>query len=113
MVTIWQGRPRWKKTLSLRHFVTKKGEEKSDTGHMSPDMWHLTYDTWHLTPDMGRILGDELSLKISAPHILRFGIDSVLKILNKRSSQTMNYLINYEGVYRTAPATQGLVNIIC
>ena len=31
---------------------------------------------WHMT-------GDEHSLKFSAPHLLQFGIDSVLKILKK------------------------------
>ena len=30
------------------------------------------------------MVGDEYSLKISAPQLLRFGIDSVLKILNER-----------------------------
>ena len=54
----------------LHHFVKKK---------KTLDTWHVTYDTWHM-------VGGEHSLKISAPQLLRFGIDSVLKILNKRIS---------------------------
>ena len=46
------------------HFVPKKGK------------------IWHVTPDMWHMVGGEHSLNISAPLLLRFGIDSVLKILN-------------------------------
>ena len=52
--------------------------------------------------------GGELSIKISAPQVLRYWIDSVLKILNKRITQL--FFIYYIGVKRTAPATQGLSN---
>ena len=38
-----------------------------------------------------------------ATQLFRFGRDSVLKILNER----MIKLMNYKGVYRTAPATPG------
>ena len=55
--------------------------------------------------------GGELSLKMSAPQILLFEIDSVLNILNKKITQLMNELMNNKGVYRTAPATPGLLNI--
>ena len=40
-------------------------------------MWHVKHDMWHK-------VGGEHSLKISAPKLLRVGIDSVLKILNER-----------------------------
>ena len=60
---------------------------------------------WHL-------VGGEHSLKISAPQILRFGIDSFLNILNERITQLINEWINYEGVYRTAPATPGLLTTL-
>ena len=36
--------------------------------------WHVTPDTWHITHDMWHRVGDENSLKISALHLLRFGI---------------------------------------
>ena len=60
---------------------------------MTPDTWHLTPDTWHVTLDMWHMVGGEHSLKISAPQLLRFGIDSVLKILSKR--------INIEWMYES------------
>ena len=56
------------------------------------------------------MVGGEHSLNISAPQLLWFGIDSVLKILNERITQSMNELMNHESVYRTAPATPGLLN---
>ena len=52
--------------------------------YMTPDTWHLTRDKWHMTCDMWHIVGGEHSLQMSAPQLLRFGIDSVLKILNER-----------------------------
>ena len=52
--------------------------------------------------------GGEHSLKISAPQVLRYWIDIVLKILSKRITQLI--FIYYIGVKRTAPATQGLLN---
>ena len=48
----------------LHHFVKK---------NVTQDMWHM--------------VGGKLSLKISSPQLLRFGVDSVLKILNKRMTQ--------------------------
>ena len=54
-------------------------------------------------------MGGEHSLKILAPQLLQFGINSVLKILNERMTYSMNEGINYKGVYRTAPATLGLL----
>ena len=51
------------------------------------------------------MVGGQHSLKISAPQPIRFGIDSVLKILNKRITQ----LMNHKGVYRTAAGTPGLL----
>ena len=60
----------------------------------------MTCDMWHM-------VGGEHSLKISAPQLLRFGMDSVLKILNERITQLVNELMNEGGVYRIAPATPG------
>ena len=58
--------------------------------HSTRDTVHMTGDMWHVTPDMWHTVGGEHSLKISAPQLLRFGIDIVLKILNKRITQGMN-----------------------
>ena len=54
------------------------------------------------------MVGGEHSLKISAFKLLLFGIESVWKILNKRITNSVNELINYEIVYRTALATPGV-----
>ena len=44
-----------------------------------------------------------------APQLLRFGIGSVLKILNKRITDSVSELISDKGVLRTAPAIPGLL----
>ena len=68
---------------------------------MSCDLRHMTFDTLHTG-------GGEHCLKISGPYLLRFAIYDILKIWRKRIAQ----LIDYKGVYRTAPATPGLLTII-
>ena len=55
------------------------------------------------------MVGGEHSLKISGSQLLLFGIDSVLKILNERMIYLINESMNFEGVYRTARATPGLL----
>ena len=60
-----------------------------------------------MTRDMGHKLGGEHSLKISAPQLLWFGIDSALNIY----PQTISHSLNHKAVYRTAPATPGLLII--
>ena len=56
-----------------------------DTGHLTRDTWHLTCDRWHVTRDLWHMVEGEHYLKISAPQLLQFGIDSVLKIWTKGS----------------------------
>ena len=58
--------------------------------HMKRDTWSVTHDTWHVTFDMWHMVGDEHLLKILIPQLLRFGIDSVLKILNDRFDEVSN-----------------------
>ena len=58
---------------------------------------------------MWHMVGGEHSLKISAPNLLRFGIDRVLKILNQKISQLIIQLMINGGDCRTAPATPGLL----
>ena len=56
------------------------------------------------------MVGGEHSLKISASQLLPFGIYDVLKIWRKSTlNELMNELMNDEAVYRTAPATPGLL----
>ena len=57
---------------------------------------------------MGHMVGGKYSFKISAPKLLRFGIDSVWKILNEMISESINEL---QRCYRIAPAKLGLVII--
>ena len=56
-----------------------------------------------MTRDMWHMVGGEHFLKISAPQLLQFGIDSVLKILNEMVTQWINESMNDEGVCRAAP----------
>ena len=60
------------------------------TWYVTHDMWHMTCDTWHVTHDMWHMVGGEHSHKMSAPELLQFGIDSVLKILNKSMNDLSN-----------------------
>ena len=81
-----------------------------DMWHVTRDTWHLTPDMWHMTCDMWHVVGGEHCLKISAPQLLRFVIYDILKIWRKRLTHWLNESVNDEGVYRTAPATPGLLN---
>ena len=55
----------------------------------------MAHDMWHM-------LGVKHFLKISASQLLRFGITSVLKILNKRITHLIiNKLIIVKDAYRT------------
>jgi hypothetical protein len=89
-----------------------------DTWHVTHDMWHMTCDTWHLTHDRSGEV--ELLSKFQLPSSYRtdgtVGSDPVSTSLTyrqfrKRMSHSINQWINYEGVYRTAPATPGLSKI--
>ena len=55
------------------------------------------------------MVGGEHSLKISAPQLLWFGIDSTLNIFPQTITDLINELINHGGDCRTAPATPGLL----
>ena len=62
--------------------------------------WHVTGDMWHPATlweaqsscegPLASLVEGKNSLKISAPQLLQFGIDSVLKILNKRITELLN-----------------------
>ena len=47
---------------------------------------------------------------VTKVQLLQFGIDSVLKILNKMVTGSSNESMDQKGVSRTAPTTQGLLN---
>ena len=73
-------------THLLRYFVKKR---KKITEKTTCDMWHVTHDMW-------RVVRDEHSFKISAPYILRFGIDCVLKNFPQRMSLLL--IVKLDGV---------------
>ena len=54
----------------------------------------MTPETWLVTQAKSHMVGGEHSLKISAPQLLRFGIDRVLKIMNERINQLMKEWMN-------------------
>ena len=67
--------------------MKKKQNIYCDTCYLTADAWYVTRGMWHM-------VGGEYSLNISTPYLLRYGIDSVLKILNKRITDWMNQSMN-------------------
>ena len=63
----------------------------------------------HVIHDMGQVGGGGPSLKMSAPYLLQFGSEGVVK--KQRMNDLINQSINDEGVCRTALAAPGLLNI--
>ena len=61
-----------------------------DTWHVTRGLWYVACDMLHVTRDMWPMVGGEHYLKMSAPQLLRFRIDSVLKILNERMTDWIN-----------------------
>ena len=79
-------------TNKLHHLVRKKERKK---------MWHVTCDTWHVWG--GNILSN---FQLPSSYRLRF-----MMLWRSGGKGWVNQLINDEAVYRTAPATPGLLNI--
>ena len=73
--------------------------------HVTCDMWHVTRDKWHVTRDMfGRV---NILSKFQLPSSYRLWLwyDEDLE----EKDDLPNEWMNYEAVYRTAPATPGLL----
>ena len=66
---------------------------------MTPDTWHLTCDTWW---------GVNILSKFQLPSSFGLGGEVIWRSGGKGS---LNQSMNDEAVYRTAPATPGLLNI--
>ena len=74
-----------------------------DTWQVTRDTWHVTRDTWYMTRDTWHVLGGwTFSQHFSSLALTDYDI---MKIWRKR----MTHWINDEAVYRTAPATPGLL----
>ena len=71
--------------MLLSAYFKNKNKDKKNL-NVTSDTWHVICDTWH-------VVLDEHSLKISAPLLLRFEIEGVLKIWRKSVSQQMNELM--------------------
>ena len=67
--------------------------------HRTPDMWHVTCEMWHM-------VGANILSKFQLPRFYSLGLPVSLRFWTKGWA---NQWINYEGAYRTAPATLGLV----
>ena len=83
--------------------------------YMTPDNWHLTPDTWQLSPDMWQVTCDtwwgvSIFLNVSSP-ALRVWDKQCLED-SELKDDSIDESVSNKGVYRTAPATPGLVNII-
>ena len=81
-------------TDNLYHFVQKK----------NCDMWHVTRDTWHVTYDM--FGGVNILSKFQLPSSYRLGF---MMLWRSGGKGCMNELMNDKAIYRTAPATPGLL----
>ena len=77
--------------------------------HITCETWHITCDTWHVTCDM--LWGVNILSKCQLPSSYSLGGKVIWQSEGKY--QLFNELINYEAVCRTAPATPGLLNILC
>ena len=76
--------------------------------HVTRDMWHVTRDmwrdTWHMTCDMFGGVNILSKFQLSSSYGLWF---MILWISGGKGSVTES--VKYEAVYRTAPATPGLL----
>ena len=89
----------------LHHFVRKKHTQKThDMWHLTCDIWHVTYYTRHVTCDMFGEVNIPSKFQLPSSYWLWFMI-----IWRSGGKGSLNELMNYEAVYRTAPATPGLL----
>ena len=93
---------------SVHHFVRRR--KKCDMWHVTCDTWHLTHDTWHMIHDMWHVWGGGVNIlsKFQPPrsYCLWFMI-----LWRSGGKGSLNESVNDKAVYRTAPATPGLLNI--
>ena len=91
--------------------------------HMTCDMWHVTCDMWHVTCDMWHVTCDTWHVTCLERWTFPQNFSSLAltvcdlwyyEDLEEKAhwvNQLMNESINDEAVYRTAPATPGLLII--
>ena len=92
-------------TDKLQHFVPPPKKNTCDMWHVTCDTWHVTRDTWHVFLGGGNILS-----KFQLPSSNRLWFMMLWRSGGKGwVTEWINQLINDEAVYRTAPATPGLL----
>ena len=80
---------------------------------MNCDVWHVTCDMWHVTQDTWHVRGWTFYQNFSSLSLTVCDLWYYEDLEEKADwiGQWINQLINHEAVYRTAPATPGLLNI--
>ena len=82
-------------------------------------MWHVTRDMWHVTRDMRHVTHDALHVTCLWGWTFSQNFSSLaLTVCDlwyykdlEEKAHSANEWINHEAVYRTAPATRGLLKI--
>ena len=100
----------------FHHFIRKnikKIHMTSDIWNMTSDTWHVTYNRWHMTCDTWKVGEVDLLSKFQLPSFYGLGVKVFWRYVHKGSlTDWLNsFIMNDKGVCRTAPATQGLLNI--
>ena len=71
------------------------------------DMWQVTHDMWHMTHDT--YCGMNILSKFQLPSSFGFGLTVFWIYFHK---PWLSYLMSHKAIYKTAPATPGLLNIL-
>ena len=71
--------------------------------HVTRDRWHVTLDIWHVTSLGGWTFSQNFSSLALTVYDLWYYEDL------EEKDESINQSINHEAVYRTAPATPGLL----
>ena len=101
-----------KKKKKKLHLTRDRRHVTCDTRHVTCDMWHMTRDMWHVTRDMWHVTRDTLGgmnilSQFQLPSSYWFWFMLLWRYGGKGS---LTHWISDEAVYRTAPATPGLLN---
>ena len=104
-------------TDKLHHFVQKKRRKRKrrkkmwhvtcDAWHVTRDMWHVTRDMWHVTCDTFGGVNILSKFQLPSSYCLWF-----MMLWRSGGKGWVTELMNDEAVYRTAPATPGLLIIV-
>ena len=99
-----RGRPRPISYTNLSKKKQKKIRINSNMWRITCGLWHVTCDTWHVTHDM--LWGVNILSKFQLPssYCLWF-----IRIWRYGGKGSLSEKIKGEAVYRTAPATPGLL----